>query len=143
MRTRSFGWAGGIAGVLLTGVVAAAGCAGADDPGTSETQAELRSGEWFHHPHRDDGAGGTTVAGTGGMNGSTTADGGAATDCSICTQAQRCCGVVESQGPGCSFSASTCASMTGAARPAYVNACLTYVVSVRGAWGGNPPAECR
>jgi len=80
--------------------------------------------------------------GSGGTTGNGPADGGAAADCDICTQAQACCNAVQAD-RGCSFSAATCASMTGAARPAYVNACLTEVVSVRGAWSGNPPAACR
>ena len=80
--------------------------------------------------------------GTGGTDGNGTADGGAVADCDVCTQAQQCCDVVASGGPVCSFSAASCSSMVGDARPAYVNACLVFLVTARGA-RANPPAECR
>ena len=86
------------------------------------------------------GSGGTTGGGTAGTNGAPGGD--AVADCDVCTQAQQCCNTVEAE-PHCSFSAATCASMAVDARPAYVNACLTYVVLVRSAWSANPPAECR
>jgi hypothetical protein len=132
---------------------------GDDVPGTTADAAELHEGFGFHRRHHSPDAGtvggaagttgggagpvtgGTTGSATAGMGGAT-AGGGATADCDICTQAQQCCYVVEAD-PGCSFSAVTCASMVGDARPAYVNACLTFVVTVRAAWSGNPPAECR
>lgn len=151
MRLERIGLMGALAGVVLAGLVTGSGCDGApDDDGVSRAgQAELRSAFPVHrlHPMHDAGSvggipGGAT--GTSGSGGSAPADGGiVASDCDICGQAYRCCAVVEADRPGCSFSAETCSSMVGDARPAYVNACLTYVVSVRGAWSGNPPAECR
>ena len=78
-----------------------------------------------------------------GATGAGAADAGPVVDCDICTQARRCCEVVEVGGSRCSFSAAACASNAGDARRAYVNACLTYLVTVRGAWRGSPPPECR
>jgi hypothetical protein len=137
MRTKGISWVGRIAGLML---VAVTGCAGADDPATTEQQGELHGGFSFHHPHHGPDAGGSMTGGTSGANGPTT---GPQADCDVCTQAAQCCAVVESGGTGCSFSAATCSSMAGPARPAYVNACLTYVVTVRSAWSENPPAACR
>jgi hypothetical protein len=138
MRANATGWMGGIGGAVLSAFIAAAGCAGADDVGTSEQQAELHIRNGFHHPHHDGDAGTVGISGTGGGMGAA-----AAADCDVCTQAAQCCAAVEASDQGCSFNATTCASEVGPARPAYVNGCLTYVVSVRGAWGGNPPAACR
>jgi hypothetical protein len=146
MRIERMGLVGAIAGVLLAGFVAAAGCEGSDDDdavGGGE-QAELRGGFRFPRHRANDagsvggGAGGTTGGGVGGgaggTNGATAPDGGAAADCEMCAKAQRCCAVVE--GRVCSFG--------GTCDPAQPHiGCLTYVVSVRGVWGGNPPAECR
>ena len=160
MKIERIGWVGAIAGVVLGGLIATAGCDGAGDAVSGADDAELHGGFQFRHGHRRVDAGGvdtggvagttgtgTTGTGTGttgtGTTGAGTADGGAAPDCDICTQAQQCCDVVEANGPGCTFSAATCAAEQGEARPAYVNACLVFLVTVRGAWGGNPPAECR
>jgi hypothetical protein len=87
--------------------------------------------------------GGAPGGSTAGTNGATATDGGSVADCDVCTQANQCCTVVQVEDPNCTFSAATCASEVGEARPAYANACLTYLVTVRGAWSGNPPAECR
>lgn len=138
MRTKALGWVGGIAGLMLGGLVAAGGCMGADEPAATESEGALHGGARIHRPHR------TPDAGSTGSTGSTTADSGVAADCDVCTQAAQCCSVVESGRPGCaSYSAATCASMSDDARPYFVNACLTYVVSVRGVWAGNAPAACR
>jgi len=152
---------GAVIGLVLGGLVGAAGCDGTDDVVSYGGEAELHSGFPFHHRHRGPDAGsvggggagtsgggmgvitGGTTGGAAGMNGATAGDGGPVTDCNICTQAQQCCEVVQVTQPTCTFSAATCAAEVGDARPAYVNACLTYVVTVRGAWGGNPPAACR
>jgi hypothetical protein len=153
MRTGRMGVVGAIAGVALGGIVATAGCMGADEEVTTADKAELHEGFGFHRRHHSPdggnvgGAAGMTGAGAGPVTGGTTGpgttdNGGAAADCDVCTTAQQCCNVVEAD-PHCSFSAATCASMVGDARPAYVNACLTFVVTVRAAWSGNPPAECR
>jgi len=162
MRTERIGVVGAIAGVVLGGLVAAAGCVGADDEvsGGDEAAAELQSGFSFHRPHRRHdagtvstgvagttgggagpvtGAGGTIGGGTAGTNGVT--GGAAVADCDICTQAQQCCDALGLT--NCTFSAATCASMDDAARPGYVSACRTHLVAVRGTWGGNPPAACR
>lgn len=151
MQRKGMVFGGLVASVLLGGLVAGAGgCAGPDDAVSSADQAELRGGFPVHRRHfgHDAGSAGALPDGGAGPGDSGTtsspADAGApATDCDVCAQASRCCSVVEAERAGCSFSAETCASMSGDARPAYVNACLTYVVSVRGAWSGNPPAECR
>jgi len=154
MQLGRISFAGMVAGILLGGLVTAAACDGTDDSLDSTSgEAELRGSFPFHrrHPGHDAGSvggapgGGTAPVGSGGVAspGNPPADGGAAADCDICTQAQACCNAVQGDRGGCSFSAATCASMTGPARPAYVNACLTEIVSVRGAWSGNPPAECR
>ena len=153
MRTERIGVVGAIAGVVLGGIIATAGCMGDDEPVTTPDGAALQVGFGFHRRHHSPDAG--TVGGVAGMSGSgagpatggttgpgTTVNGGAAADCDVCTTAQQCCNVVEAD-PACSFSAVTCASMVGDARPAYVNACLTFVVAVRDAWSGNPPAACR
>jgi hypothetical protein len=160
MRTERIGVIGAIAGVVLGGLVATAGCVGADDEVSSADGAELHGEFGFHRRHHRPDAGnvggvagttgggagpvtgGTTGGGTAGTNGATAVDGGAVADCDICTKAWQCCNVVQAD-HNCSFSAATCAAMVGDALPAYVNACLTYVVTVRGAWSGNPPAECR
>ena len=161
---------GAIAGVVLGGVIAATGCQGADDGVSGSDEAALHGGARFHHGNRGHGAGGvagstatpgggmgvvtggTTGGGSAGSvgsvgsvgtNGSGAADGGAVADCDICTKTQQCCDVVTSQGPVCTFSAATCASMVGDARPAYVNACLVFLRAVQGTWQGNQPAECR
>jgi hypothetical protein len=149
-RTERTGVVGAIAGVVLGGVVATAGCVGADDEVSSVDGTELNSAFGLHRRHHSPDAGSvsgvatgrTTGSGTAGANGATAVAGGGAADCDVCAKAQQCCNVVEAA-PGCSFSAVTCASMVGDARPAYVNACLTFVVTVRDAWSGNPPAECR
>jgi hypothetical protein len=158
MRVERIGLVGAIAGVVLGGLVAAAGCDGTGDTVSAPDEAELHGGFRFHRGHfgRDAGSMGGGVAGTtgGGMgvvtgggsagtSGNGAADGGAVADCDICTQAKQCCDVVQTQQPGCTFSAATCSSMVGDARPAYVNACLVFLNAVRGTWGGNPPAECR
>jgi hypothetical protein len=151
MRTERSGVVGAIAGVVL-GIVATAGCMGDNDPGTTADAGELQGFGYHRRPHRPDagsvgGVAGMTGGGAGPITGGTTGpgttgNGGAAADCDICTTAQQCCNVVEAD-PACSFSAVTCASMVGDARPAYVNACLTFVMAVRGVWSGNPPAACR
>lgn len=151
MQLERIGLVGAIAGVVLGGLVAAAGCEGADDAVSSPDEAELQGGSRFHHGHRARDAGsvggsvagsvGTTGGGTGVVTGGTP-DGGAVADCDVCTQAQQCCDIVASGGPVCSFSAASCSSMVGDARPAYVNACLVFLVTARGA-RANPPAECR
>ena len=149
MQLERIGVVGAIAGVVLGGIVAAAGCEGADDTVSAPDEAELHGGSRFHHVHRGNDAGsvgggvaGTTGGGTGVVTGGTTGGGGAVADCDVCTQAQQCCDVVASGGPVCSFSAASCSSMVGDARPAYVNACLVFLVTARGA-RANPPAECR
>ena len=163
MQLERIGLVGAIAGVVLGGLVAVAGCEGADDAVSGPDQAELHGGSRFHRGHsaRDAGSvggtvgttgggagivtGGTTGGGSGGSVGTTGAgapDGGAVADCDVCTQAQQCCDVVASGGPVCSFSAASCSSMVGDARPAYVNACLVFLVTARGA-RAKPPAECR
>ena len=161
MRVERIGLVGAIAGVVLGGLVAVAGCEGADDAvgAADQDQAELHGGARFHHGRRAHDAGtapgntGTTGGGTGvvtggttggsaGTNGNGAADGGAVADCDICTKTQQCCDVVTNHGPACTFSAATCSTMVGDARPAYVNACLVFLTTVRGAWQGNPPAEC-
>jgi hypothetical protein len=116
-------------------------------------ETTVQSGFRYHRRHggRDGGSvagspgGGTagaTGAGTAGSSGATARDAGTGpvTDCEICTTAAQCCTAVEAR--QCSFSAAACDSMVGDARPAYINACLVYVMSVRGVWGGAPPAEC-
>jgi hypothetical protein len=163
MRVERIGLVGAIAGVVLGGIIAAAGCEGGDDAVSGSNEAELYGGARFHHGHRGNDAGsvagstgtpaggmgvvtgGTTgggSAGSVGTNGNGAADGGAVADCDVCTKTQQCCDVVTSRGPACTFSAATCASMVGDARPAYVNACLVFLMAVRGAQI-NPPAECR
>jgi len=158
MQRKRIGFLGAAAGVLLGGLVAGtAGCVGADDSVSGGEEAELRGGFPVHRRHfgRDAGSPGGSVGGTadgggapvggGGSTGSasgSTDSGVPAADCEVCAQAYRCCAAVQTDRAGCSFSAETCSSMTGAARPAYINACLTEVVSVRGAWSGSPPAEC-
>lgn len=134
---------GAIAGVVLGGLVAAAGCEGADDAVSGPDEAALHGGSRFHHgrPGHDAGSVGTTGGGAGVVTGGTTG-GGAVADCDVCTQAQQCCDIVASGGPVCTFSAANCSSMVGDARPAYVNACLVFLVTARGA-RANPPAECR
>jgi hypothetical protein len=141
------GLMGMVAGVVLGGIVATAGCEGADDDIGPERQAELRSGFRFHHRHGGPDAG--TVgggvggaAGAGGAAGTTGRGGAVADDCDVCTQAQQCCEVAAPGDPVCTFNAAKCSSMQGDARPAYVNACLTFLVAARGA-RANPPAECR
>jgi hypothetical protein len=131
-----------VAGVVLGGIVATAGCEGAnDDTVSGGDEAELQGGGRFHHRHSVPDAGGVTGGGTAGTKGATAADGGAVADCDVCTQAQQCCFAVGVQ--TCTFSAATCSSMVGDARPAYVNACLTQLSLTRNAWAGNPPAACR
>ena len=149
MQTERIGLVGAIAGVVLGGLVAVAGCEGADDAVSGPDEAALHGGFRIHHGHRGPDAGivggggsaGATGGGTGVVTGGTP-DGGAVADCDVCTQAQQCCDVVASGGPVCSFSAASCSSMVGDARPAYVNACLVFLVTARGA-RANPPAECR
>ena len=172
MQFERIGLVGALAGIVLGGLVAAAGCDGTDDAVSGSDEAELHGGFPFHHRHRGQDAGsvgggvGGGIAGSAGTTGSApsvvtggttgggsapsvgtigsgAADGGAVADCDICTQAQQCCEAVDADKTACSFSAATCAAEQGEARPAYVNACLVFVVTVRGAWGGNPPAVCR
>lgn len=141
MRLKRIGWMGAVAGVVFGGLVAVAGCVGADDTVSGGDQAELQSGFRSHRRHRGPDAGSAGTTGTTGTT-SITTDGGAVTDCDVCTQAQQCCEAVAPGDPVCSFSATNCSSMVGDARPAYVNACLTFLVAGRGA-RVNPPAECR
>jgi len=162
MRRERIGLLGVISGMVLGGLVAGPGCGGPDDAVSGGDQEELSGGFLYHRRHRvrdagsvggsgagtvdagtPSGTGGTIGDGTGGTGG-TSGSGpvGGAEDCGVCTQAQQCCGVVEVDGPGCSFSAATCSSMVGDARPAYVNSCLTFVVAVKDAWAGRPPAGC-
>src|ERR1051325_10120401 len=115
MKIERIGWVGAIAGVVLGGLIATAGCDGAGDAVSGADDAELHGGFQFRHGHRRVDAGGvdtggvagttgtgTTGTGTGttgtGTTGAGTADGGAAPDCDICTQAQQCCDVVEANG---------------------------------------------
>jgi hypothetical protein len=168
MQLKRIGLIGAIAGAVLGGLVAVAGCDGTDDAVGGQDQGELHGGFPFHHRHRGQDAGsvggagasggasggvttgggmgvvtGGTTGGSAGTAGTGGADRGAVADCDVCTQAQQCCEVVDADKTACSFSAATCSAEVGDARPAYVNACLVFVVTVRGAWGGNPPAECR
>ena len=158
MRLGRIGLVGAIAGAVLGALVAMAGCDGTGDAVSGQDQGELHGGFGFHHGHRgrDAGSVGGGAAGSGGASGGVTTDGGqgvgpaaptgggsTVADCEICTQAQACCLAVDADQTACSFSAATCGAEQGDARPAYVNACLVFVVTVRGAWGGNPPAECR
>ena len=64
--------------------------------------------------------------------------------CALSRQCRReqCCEVAAPGDPVCTFNAAKCSSMQGDARPAYVNACLTFLGAARGA-RANPPAECR
>jgi hypothetical protein len=95
---------------------------------TTDSSAELR---WRRRPP-DAGAiasdaGTTTTAAT----------------CDLCTQTQACCLAVDPSG-NCTFSAETCRTgVSDAARPYYIQACLVELVTIRGAWGGNPPEVCR
>ena len=139
MQLERIGLVGAIAGVVLGGLVAAAGCEGADDAVSGPDEAELHGSSRFHQRHTGQDGGSVGSAGT---NGNGAADGGSVADCDVCTQAQQCCDVVASGGPVCTFSAANCSSMVGDARPAYVNACLVFLVAARGA-RANPPAECR
>jgi hypothetical protein len=148
MRIERISLVGALAGIVLGGLVAV-GCDGADDTVSAGDEAALHSGFQFHRRHRgaDAGSAGGSVAGTtgggSGVEGATGTTGRApSTDCDVCTQAQQCCEAVAPGDPVCSFSAATCSSMDGDARPAYVNACLTFLVAARGAQA-NPPAECR
>jgi hypothetical protein len=153
MRLERIGVVGVVAGVVLGGLVATAGCEGTDDTISGEEEAELQSRGRFHRRPRVADAGGVTGAagtnggaagtngGTAGTNGGTAADGGTVADCDVCTQAQQCCSAVGVQ--SCTFSAATCSSMVGDARPAYVRACLTQLWVTSNAWSANPPAECR
>ena len=156
MQLGRMGLVGAIAGVVLGGLFAAAGCEGVDDEVSSADQAELHGGYWSHRRHRGPdagsvggtagttGGGGVTGGAPGGRSGATTVDAGAPTDCDICTQAQACCIAVRDDNAGCTFSAATCASESGAARPAYVNACLVDLMAVRGVrTAAQLPAECR
>jgi hypothetical protein len=161
MRLERIGLLGVISGMVLGGLVAGPGCGGSDDTVSGGDQEGLSGGFLYHHRHRvrdagsvggspvgsvdggtQPGTGGTIGGGTGGTTGSGPVGGGVAEDCGICTEAQQCCDVVEVDGPGCSFNAATCSSMAGDARPAYVNSCLTFVVAVKDAWAGHPPAGC-
>ena|SRR5436190_3857750 len=156
------GVVGAVAGVVLGGLVAVAGCEGAGDATSGGDEAELHGGFPSHQRHhgKDAGSvgggvagtagggtggvtGGTTGGGTAGTNGTPAADGGGLAECDVCTQAKQCCDVVQVEDPNCPFSAAVCNSEPGDARPAYANACLVYLMTVRGAWRGNPPAECR
>ena len=153
MRIERMSLVGAIAGVVLSGLVAAApGCGGSDDNYAvgGEEQGELRGGFRSHRRHRANdagivgsGAGGTAGGATGdgaaGANGTTAPDGDAVANCAMCAKAQQCCAVVENR--VCTFISETCNSTVDDGQPHI--GCLTYVVSVRGAWGGNPPAECR
>lgn len=150
MRIERIGLVGALAGIVLGGLVMF-GCDGADDTVSAGDEAALHGDLRFHRRHRgtDAGSGGSSAAGiSGGEAGvAGTAGTGAAgraptTDCDVCTQANQCCEAVAPGDPVCSFSAATCSSMAGDARPAYVNACLTFLVAARGAQP-NPPAACR
>jgi len=152
MRFERISLVGAIAGVVLGGLVAVAGCGGHYDTGGGADAAELHGGFPFQHRHHghDAGSVGGSIGGSaggaggaGGMMSVTSGTGGAIANCDLCTQAQQCCDVVETEGPGCTFSAAKCSSEPGDARTAYANNCLVFLVTVRGAWGGNPPAECR
>ena len=50
MRTERIGVVGAIAGVVLGGLVAAAGCVGADDEVSGGDEAELQSGVFVSSP---------------------------------------------------------------------------------------------
>ena len=160
MRLGRIGFVGAIAGVVLGGFVMTAGCDGVDDSASTENQGELHRGFWSHRGHRGqdagtvggaagttsggEGTGGATGTGTAGQSGATTVDGGTTWDCDVCTQAQACCQAVRPDPTTCLFSAATCESMSGAARPAYVNACLVDLMAVRGVRTGDQlPAACR
>jgi hypothetical protein len=141
MGLERIGLVGVVASVVLGGLVATSGCEGVDDTVSGGQESELHGGGRFHRRHPVPDTGGVTGSGTAGPNSRAAADGGAVADCDVCTQAQRCCFAVGVQ--SCSFSAATCASMVGDARPAYVVACRTQLSLTSEAWGGNPPAECR
>jgi hypothetical protein len=159
MRLGRTGFVGAIAGVVLGGFVAAAGCEGTDDPVSGGAEAELHGGFGFHrHRGADAGSvgggmagttgggtgvvtGGTTGGGTPGTNGVTGAGGGAVADCDVCAKAQQCCVYVQGADAGCAFSAATCAAETGDAQPAYINTCGVYLGTVRSVRVEHP-AEC-
>ena len=52
MQLERIGVVGAIAGVVLGGLVAVAGCEGADDAVSGPDQAELHGGSRFHRGHR-------------------------------------------------------------------------------------------
>src|SRR6185295_6389189 len=99
MQLGRISFAGMVGGVLLGGRVAGAGCDGTDDGVDSTSgEAELRGGFASHrrHPGHDaggsagaPGGGGAGAVGSGGIGspGNGPSDGGASTDCDICTQA--------------------------------------------------------
>jgi hypothetical protein len=144
-----------VAGVVLGGLIATAGCDGVDDTVSGGDEAELQLGGRFHHRHRVPDAGAVTGGATAGTNGGTVGptggpvgptggpavDAGTVAGCDVCTKAQQCCFAVGVQ--TCTFSAATCSSMVGDAQPAYINACLTQISLTSSAWAGNPPAACR
>src|SRR3954452_13854760 len=111
VRPERMGVVGAIAGVVLGGMVATAGCMGDDEPVTTGDAAALHEGFGFHRRHHSPDAG--SVGGAAGMTGGgagpvtggttgpgTTVTGGAATDCTICTQAQQCCNALQTV-PNC------------------------------------------
>ena len=57
MQLERIGLVGAIAGVVLGGLVAVAGCEGADDAVSGPDEAELHGGFQFHHGHRGRDAG--------------------------------------------------------------------------------------
>jgi hypothetical protein len=91
------------------------------------------------------GTGGSNGTGTGGSNGTGTggSNGGAGTNgaggssgtgsCSSCTKGQACCvGALQLLGQDagvCSFSVTTCNSLSGASQSSYISACATEITA--------------
>jgi hypothetical protein len=149
MHIERIGVVGLVAGVMLGGIVAMAGCEGADDAVSGGDEEEVQSGFRLHRRHRGADAGsvaGTTggaTGGAGGTNGAVAPGGGAVADSDICAKAERCCKVLPGY-PTCPFKAApTCPWTVGEVPPDCAVGCITFVMAVRGTWGGNPPAECR
>jgi hypothetical protein len=134
-----------LAGILLGGLVATTGCGDAEIDDTVAEDVALPGTPAFHsrrHFRGRTGMAGNTGAGGGGS--SVGGDAGApVTSCEVCTKAQQCC---DAANVTCTFSASTCSTLSPAARDPYAHNCLVFLKAIVGAHigrGVSPPAACQ
>lgn len=114
-----------------------------DDPTPAKASAEFR-----HRPRFSTGGASSTGSTGGSSNTGGSANSGDAgpstADCGICAKANDCCNALGA-GALCTFSATTCSTLSAASQASYANNCKSLLVTVTSAWAtvnATPPQAC-